>query len=330
MLTSTYAAGNAEEREQAGILRCVNKPVRQSELYEVVRDALKAVPASTNPESGVLATPASGDSNQLHGRVLLAEDDLVNQEVAKAILASLGLVVDVAVNGEEALKLFEREAYDVVLMDGQMPVMDGYRATAAIRAREAGGVKRLPIIALTANAMDGDRQQCLAAGMDDYLAKPYSKSQLRQVLSRWLRQGTSTADVAIPALSAMPERVKEIESLGAINTNVLSQLRELDPAGGMGLARKILQAYLNGSIDSMAQIERALAENDAETLRRAAHSLKSSSANVGAERLSAMFKWMEGLGKEGKMGEVSTAFDATRREYAQVLVEIRALLAEAP
>lgn len=184
MLTSTCAAGSAEERERAGILRYVNKPVRQSELREVLVQALSIAPSSA-PAATARATP-TGD---LRGRVLLAEDNPVNQALAHAMLKRLGLTVAVANDGKEALALAAAQPFDLVLMDCQMPVMDGYQATARLREREAGRAEHLPVVALTANVMEDDRNLCLAVGMDDYLAKPYTAAQLEQTLRRWLPAG---------------------------------------------------------------------------------------------------------------------------------------------
>ena len=329
MLTSTYMVGNSQEREQAGILRCVSKPIRQSELYEVICWSLKEGQSLVNStesheETGVMAmvTPKF----VLRGTVLLAEDNRVNQEVAKAMLVKLGLTVDIANNGEEALALIEKQSYDVVLIDCQMPVMDGYQATAAIREREAGNTKRLPIVALTANTMEGDRDQCLAAGMDDYLSKPYSKKQLQQVLGRWLQPETvgrvAPSEVTVVDTPATANRAV------AINVKFMDQLRELDPSGGLGLARQIMQVYLDSTGNTVCQVEQAIATGNSEALCRAVHSLKSSSANVGAETLSGLFRQLEGLGREGKLDEASAIFGVARLEYDQAVNEIRALLVE--
>ena len=329
MLTSTYAAGDAQEREQAGILRCVSKPIRQADLYKVVCGALGPGHASSPDKGGGMAPVAIVDTTaRWQGRVLLAEDNPVNQVLAKAILTSLGLTVDVANNGAQALALVAKNAYDVVFMDCQMPVMDGYQATAAIRARQAEGVKRVPIVALTANAMEGDRAQCLAAGMDDYLAKPYSKNQLQQVLMRWLPPEAGIAEPANPSETDSAKPHPEPLRSAAINIKFLDQLRELDPVGGMGLARRILKIYLDNSGALMAQIEQAIDVGDGESLRRAAHSLKSSSANVGAETLSGCFKQLESLGRDGQLVKASTDFAETRREYEQAVIEINTLLME--
>lgn len=339
MLTSTYMPGNAEERAQAGILRCVNKPIRQSELREVITWALtadvatKVVTGAAGASGNSSATAPANQAGNLHGRVLLAEDNPVNQEVAKAMLGSLGLELEIANNGEEALALVAKQDFDIVLMDCHMPVMDGYQATAALREHEAAGARRLPVVALTANAMDGDRNQCLAAGMDDYLSKPYTKKQLQQMLSRWLQaapaemektgatspQAAAVADTSATASPAEP----------AIDMKVLDQYREFDPSGGLSLAHQIMQVYRDSSGETVQQVGRAIAEGDAETMRRSAHTLKSSSANVGAMALSALFKQLEILGKEARLDEAAPLFDAAQQEYGRVLAEINKLLEKA-
>ena len=333
MLTSTYMSGNAEERTQAGILRCVNKPIRQSELREVITWALTADVAAKVVTGAASATAPASQAGNLHGRVLLAEDNPVNQEVAKAMLGSLGLELEIANNGEEALALAAKQDFDIILMDCHMPVMDGYQATAALREREAAGARRLPVVALTANAMDGDRNQCLAAGMDDYLSKPYTKKQLQQILSRWLQAapaetekpgGASPQTAAVAATSATTSPVEP-----AIDMKVLDQYREFDPSGGLSLAHQIMQVYRDSSGETVQQVERAIAEGDAETMRRSAHTLKSSSANVGAMALSSLFKQLEMLGKEARLDEAAPLFDAARQEYGRVLAEINKLLEKA-
>lgn len=327
MLTSIYMAGNTREREQAGILRCISKPIRQSELYEVVCWSLTAGQPEVNSvksheKTVAMATPTPF----LRGTVLLAEDNRVNQEVAKAMLVKLGLTVDIATNGEEVLALIEKRSYDVILMDCQMPVMDGYQATVAIRERQTGNAKRLPIVALTANTMESDRDQCLAAGMDDYLAKPYSKKQLRQVLGHWLQ--LETVNLIVPSEVTVRDTPAAANRAAAINLKFMDQLREMDLSGGLGLARQIMQVYLDSTGNMVDQVEQAITTGDSESLRRAAHSLKSSSANVGAETLSSLFKQLEGLGREGKLDEASAVFGVTRQEYDQAVNEIHALLVE--
>ncbi len=329
MLTSAYVAGDAQERERAGILRCVSKPIRQAELYDIVTRALMTGRGGMPAAPAAAGRLAPAPRKHLRGRVLLAEDNLVNQEVAKAMLADLGLRVEIANHGEEVLAMVATRDFDVVLMDCQMPVMDGYQATAALRQREVAGSRRLPVIALTANAMEGDRKQCLAAGMNDYLAKPYTRAQLEQVLSRWLAPDTRTDDTTPPVVSALPDAPVAVGQPAAIDSRILDQLRELDPSGGLGFAQHILQIYLDTSGDSVKEVEHAISAGDAEALRRTAHSLKSSSANVGATTLSGLFKQLEGLGREANLAGASALLDAMRQEYSRTTNEISALLTEA-
>jgi len=245
---------------------------------------------------------------------------------------------------------------DVILMDCQMPDIDGYEATRRIRAwearRESRGhaPRRIPIIALTANAMRGSREVCLAAGMDDFISKPFNRPALQAILKHWMgairshepaesdacqvldrrllpegdQANTDTGPAPAPAVkpeTPVPARTARI------NMKLLDQLRELDPSGRNGLVQRILQVYLDSTGKLVSQAEQAIAAGDAETLRFAAHSLKSSSANVGAETLSGLFKQLEVMGKGSKFELANTLFDTARREYEQVGNEIRALLA---
>jgi two-component system sensor histidine kinase/response regulator len=325
MLTSTYAAGNGEERAERGILRCVNKPIRQSELFDVIRSVISATVEAPAPDRIAAAeTPPALKSGQ-GVNVLLAEDNSVNQLVAKAMLAKLGLRVEIAANGEEALAMLAAKNYDLVLMDCQMPIMDGYQATAAIRRSQADSPQRLPVIAMTANAMEGDREKCLKAGMDDYLSKPYTLAQLETMLARWLTPATHDPSAANNLATADAAAAEESER--ALNMQFLQQFQELDPSGG--LIKKIMQIFLDTAGDALRQIEQAVAAGDADGLRRGAHTLKSSSANVGAERLSRVFRQLEALGKEGRLEEATALLGEMRQAYEHAAREIRALLAQA-
>lgn len=326
MLTSAANPGDTLERERAGILRCVNKPIRQSELHEVVRDVLMGQPVSAEPAA---EHREAGPDPRPQGRILLAEDNAVNQALATAMLENLGLTADIASDGVEALMLAEKQDYDLVLMDCQMPLMDGYEATACLREREQGTGKRLPIVALTANAMEGDRKKCIAAGMDDYLTKPYSLEQLETVLRRWLApvaQAVANPMRAPEMRAAVTAESAAAEHPAAINTAFLVQMRKLDPDGGMGLVRKILQAYLESSASLQERLEAALAAGDAETLWRCAHTLKSSSANVGAEVLSVLYKELEACGRGLRLDEARQLAARVSHEYARAIREMRALL----
>jgi CheY-like chemotaxis protein len=330
MLTSAIAECSAGEREQAGIGHCVSKPVRQSELLKIIGHVLSdnraAIPAQEAPAAAVPGrqAPAVSGPLALTGTVLLAEDNPVNQEVARTFLTRLGLRVDIAGNGAEVLALTEARRYDLILMDCQMPVMDGYQATAAIRQRQADASRRLPIIALTANAMEGERCKCLAAGMDDYLSKPYSRAQLETTLARWLVPDTIVPMAESPATAGAPRQGRD----PALNMSFLDQFRELDPVGGLGLIKEIMGVYLDNSLALLRQVEQGVIAGDADALRRAAHSLKSSSANVGAEKLSKLFLELEVLGRDGQLTAAKPLLDETRRAYAAATAEMRQLMRE--
>jgi two-component system sensor histidine kinase/response regulator len=200
--------------------------------------------------------------------------------------------------------------------------MDGYQATAAIRQHQMNRPHRLPIIALTANAMEGDRDKCLAAGMDDYLSKPYTLTQLRAVLSSWLRPVADDSDAGSEQVPAANGPSKGGER--AINPQYLEQFRAIDPSGG--LIKEVMQIFLDTAEGMQHNIEQAVAGGDAEGLRQNAHSLKSSAANVGAETLSGVFRQLEALGREGNLREAEPLLGEMRLAYQHAVREILAML----
>jgi PAS domain S-box-containing protein len=190
LLTSLGRRGDAKAAQEAGIAAYLTKPIRQSQLYEclslVLVNSLPAVSGAVHPPAPLITRHSLSEAQaQLRRRILVAEDNPINQKVAVKMIEKLGCRVDVAGNGREAVEALERIPYALVFMDCHMPVMDGFQATNAIRRREDGG-RRTPIIAMTANAMQEDRQRCLEAGMDDFLSKPVTSKSLAAVLNRWL------------------------------------------------------------------------------------------------------------------------------------------------
>ena len=205
LLTSMTASNVALTAREAGFAAHLNKPLRREELYRMIT----RVVGVAAPVSDTGHQPAQEAESGASGQVLLVEDNLVNQDIGAAMLCALGLNADVANNGIEAVAMFGRKRYDLILMDCQMPEMDGFAATAEIRAREAvAGAPRIPVIALTANAMQGDRERCLDAGMDDYLAKPFSKPQLAAMVAGWIKQAPNTTPA--PAAAMPTDRVLAI------------------------------------------------------------------------------------------------------------------------
>lgn len=323
MLTSTYSNASQLERQNVGILRCANKPVRQRELLEIILDVLQRSDKSANPElSARQATPLIPVKNLVQGYVLLAEDNIVNQEVAKAMLAKLGFKVDIANDGQQALDFISKQRYDIVLMDCQMPVMDGFEATAEIRKRYGNAIT---IVALTANATEDDRNHCVKAGMDDFLSKPYTLNQLNQILTKWQTINESH-QVIMMTESEIPKENTVTPQLPLLNPILLDQIRSLDPAHGNELVNKILRAFLESAEGYIQLLHRAFNDNDVETIRKTAHTLKSSSANIGAESLSNVFKQIEACGRSGELTLVESLRSEMLPLYHQVIIEVKAIL----
>ncbi len=269
------------------------KPVR--------REALRRLLEQLFPGSLPARTEATGADSFPGTRILLVEDNAVNQMVATGMLQGAGCRVEVAGNGREALDRLGRNRYDLVLMDCQMPEMDGYAATEAWRAQEAASGGHQIIVALTANAMEGDRERCVAAGMDDYLAKPFRREQMLALLRRHLRD-----DDAAPA----PPRPEPVADAGEVfDPAPLESLRQVERGGAAGLVVKVIETWIESSRQLLAQLHESLAAGDVRTLHRAAHTLKSSSANVGAMRLSLLAKTLEADADAGRTSDAAALIE---------------------
>ena len=289
-----------DQAVEAGVEFFLSRPVRQSSLHDCLLQALKVKIAS-----GTAQQPR-GKHAQLDARVLLVEDNPVNQELAQHMLEHLGCTCVIARHGREALVAVEADAFDAVLMDCQMPEMDGFEATAAIRLREAqqGADRRLPIVALTAGAVEGDRDKCLAAGMDDYLSKPFSLEQLERTLRRWLP--------AVPEMEAGEPHV---------DAHVIESMLVLG-GGGRELLKKLVDIYLEDAPQRLAAIRGGMARADAASVARAAHAFKSSSANLGASALAELCKRLERHCRAGDTGGAEPLVAAIENEYGYVAADL--------
>jgi len=274
-------------------------------------------------------SPTDALPRRLRGRVLIAEDNESNLIVARVQLERLGLEVIAAGDGRQALDILASEAVDLVLMDCQMPELDGFAATAALREREAGSDTHLPVIAVTANAMKGDRERCTAAGMDDYLAKPYTGEELLTVLARWLPAERRKASPA-PAQPPLGAATVAEPASAPLDLAAFDNIRALAPSGGDDLVRQVVVAYLKAAEREWARFEQGLADGDAALVGNAAHALKSSSFNVGANGFAALCKDIEQLGREGRMRQLLARVDALRAEWRRVDAALQALLAGLP
>ncbi len=274
-----------KQAETAGFAGILIKPISPSMLFDTVVRLLGVESDHASPERPM--QPASvADFGQLHGaRVLLVEDNELNQEVARGLLAEAQLSIDIAENGKVAVHKVKSQDYDVVLMDMQMPVMDGIDATRAIRADSR--FQALPIIAMTANAMASDREKCLDAGMNDHVAKPIDPDELFGALGRWVKRRSGlNGDVreanGAPA-SAAPKAFDEAPEIPGIDTQ--SALRR--SGGNRKRYEALLRMFVERQRRSVDEIRAALAAGDVPTAERVAHTLKGASANLGAAELSA-------------------------------------------
>ncbi|MEQ1651243.1 MAG: response regulator, partial [Hyphomicrobium sp.] len=265
MLSSGAAPDQSREAEQLGFHAFLMKPILRRDLVSVMLRAMSVPPAAVQQREQVDKKP-----QKARARVLLAEDNPVNLEVAKQYLVELGCRVTVAENGQEAIAAFSSSPFDLILMDCQMPVLDGLSATAKIREMEVEfGRARTPIVAVTANAYEDDRRACIDAGMDGYLSKPFSPEQLSDIILKW-----------VPASEAGAEHVTEILP-DALDAEFTGMLRGSRPQFFM----RILELFAAFAPGAMEEMRRGNAAKDGEAIVRAAHSLKSSSANIGANRL---------------------------------------------
>ncbi|HET6604109.1 MAG TPA: ATP-binding protein [Xanthomonadaceae bacterium] len=333
---------------------------RVASLFET-----EAGPRSGAPEPAPLP-PARVPTPSLGGRILLVEDNPVNRQVAQRLVTLTGLQIAVAANGREALELMAARSFDAVLMDCQMPVMDGYTATRMQRQREVEeGLARLPIIAMTANAMIGDREKCLQAGMDDYLSKPLNRAQMEDTLRRWLPAAPVPAALSAEALQALaaatatdsaadpaqapvrsgrPGPVPPLPAAGgdalapqvaaavevpaargpAIDRDIVEDLREVMGAEFESLVR----VFLEDAPHALATLEAAAVVGDVEGLVGPSHSLKSTSANLGAMRLSDLARHIEHGARRKELPQPQPAVTALAHEFQRVALELRGIIGE--
>ena len=301
MLTSASGSGEGERCRRLGVGALLTKPVRQSELRNAILRALGNTSAGAAPAR---PSPAISPSTRSLD-VLVGEDHPVNQRLAVKLLEKLGHRATVANNGLEVLSLVGGRAYDVVLMDVQMPELNGFEATAAIRAREKETGGHIPIIAVTAHAMKGDRERCLDAGMDGYISKPIAITELRTALD-----GIAGG---IPAPDRLPKEP------GLTSNAVLDREAALDRAGGdLPLLRELAGLFRETSPALMSEIRLAIEREDAGALRTAAHTLKGSIANFSARRAADAAADLEAAGAQNTLERAAALRDVLERELTRL------------
>jgi PAS domain S-box-containing protein len=306
MLAPTGRPGGVERCREAGISAALLKPIKQSELLNLILDELAAAGITSSRPARPAAERTERPQAVRPLRVLLAEDSTVNQRLATRILEKQGHAVTVAVNGREAVTALERGQFDLVLMDVQMPEMDGLEATVQIRAAEQGTGRHVPIIALTAHAMKGDRERCLAAGMDGYVAKPIQAGELLATIGEVLRALGRLETVGEEIVNPAAPAAEPGEPAGSGDFDREEALGRV--GGEADLLRELAEMFLAESPGWMAAIAAALAAGDADAVRRKAHTLKGSVGTFGARRAREAALQMEEIGGTGDLTRAGPAW----------------------
>ncbi len=335
MLSSVASLADTGGWMMAGIDGYLSKPVRQDELYSTLTRVLGIEQQlAGNSDSD----QPSSDEAAFNGHILVAEDNSVNSELAAHLLANLGCTYVIAESGQDALDaLFNspldalQRPYDLILMDCQMPVLDGYQATRQIRQHEfqQGLGAHIPVIALTANSMPGDRERCLQAGMDDYLSKPFKLEQLSGMLQKWLPLIRETSRSEMAMLS--PQHDEPAASSQSVNSAHIDQasllkIKSLQRAGAPNILHKLINLYLDNSPTMIEQIETAISSGDFSLLRSAAHSLKSCSLSLGAVQLGEQCRELESMSQTNSLDGLIARLQVIQFEYEQVCRALEAQL----
>jgi CheY-like chemotaxis protein len=308
VMTALDRQDDAESLRAFGLDAYLTKPVKQSPLFDCLVNviATKTGISTMQPDLATLPLPKKVEVRPEQDlRILIVEDNIVNQNVALHLLLKLGYKADAAENGRIALEALRRTSYDVVFMDCQMPELDGYETTRELRRIE-GAVRHTWIVAMTAHSLEGDRAKCLAAGMDDYLSKPVKTEDVHGALSRFR------------GIREIEKEVRENNGTPAIDLGLLIGFRDLDGDGGDGILGKLIDLFIDNSPQVLAEARSALAAAATPQLARAAHTLKGSCANFGAERMRGACARLEQLAKQGKIEGAAELLAEVEREFNYV------------
>jgi two-component system sensor histidine kinase/response regulator len=311
MITSYGKRGDAKRLESLGFSGYLTKPVKQSQLYDCLATVLGAAdPSARTPEAALVTRHTINEARRRGIRILLAEDNATNQQVALKLLEKLGFRADAVADGRQAIEALETGFYDIVLMDVQMPLMDGFEATRAIRS---GATKapdpRIPIIAMTAHAMKGDRERCLEAGMDDYISKPIAPQALAEALEKWaapVPERSSAAAAPAGKAAGPPSAVLPIFDRPALLARLM---------GDEELVKEIIAGFLSDMPLQISALRGSIDDADAGAAGSRAHAIKGAAANVGGLALSAAAGDMEKLGQAGRLREAAELLPELERRF---------------
>jgi PAS domain S-box-containing protein len=315
LMTSYGARGDARNMQEAGFAAYLVKPTRQSDLFDCLSTVLAGADVAQPPRP-IVTRHAIRELRRGAVRILLAEDNITNQQVALGILKKLGLRADAVANGAEAIRSLESLHYDLVLMDVQMPEMDGLEAARHIRDPQSAVQQHgIPIIAMTAHALQGDREDCLEAGMDDYVTKPVSPQALAEALERWLPREDSARPAHAPTgpEAASPAVAGDPEAPVFDRAGMLARLM-----GDEELARTVVDGFLEDVPRQIEALRNYLGAGDAQGAFRQAHTIKGASANVGGEALRATALEMEKAGRAGDLEAVTVRLPELESQFARL------------
>jgi CheY-like chemotaxis protein/HPt (histidine-containing phosphotransfer) domain-containing protein len=299
MLSSGGQSGDVARCRELGVAMYLTKPVKQLDLWRALMAALGKPAGSTAARAAPAARPKAARCL----RILLAEDNPFNQKLAVRILENRGHTVVVTANGREALDVLQRQPFDLVLMDVQMPEMDGLEATARIRAREKQSGEHVPIIAMTAYAMKGDRERCLDAGMDGYVSKPVRQKELFEAI-----------EGAVPSAGPDPSPERTPPALAFLDwKEALSHV-----GGDRQLLRELVDLFLEHCPRWLADVRRAATQGDGPKLKAAAHAIKGSLGSLAAGDAYEAALRLETMGREGKLEDAEEACQALEDEISRI------------
>ena len=297
LMPSFGQRGHAQTAKENGINGYLVKPVRQSDLFDCINSLMADEERLTAPELN--SAPRQLITRHVlkekrRNLILIAEDNLVNQKVARMQLTQLGYQTEIVANGLEAVEAVKHRPYSLILMDCQMPEMDGYTATAEIRRGEEK-TDRIPIIAMTANAMQGEREKCLAAGMDDYISKPVKIGQLASILDHWLKTNGNNQSKNQPdfADATKAAEIAETSETVSLDDSVLDNFRALQMPDTPDLVTDLIDLFIEDSERRIKILKTAVSRNDTAKIKEQAHTFKGSGGNIGALKLAKLGKLVE-------------------------------------
>jgi two-component system sensor histidine kinase/response regulator len=314
ILTSLGERGDASRLEALGCAGYLLKPIKQSQLFDTIITILSRQSSTTgNKPSGIVTRHTLVEEKRRRIRLLLAEDNPMNQKLAIALLKRAGYLVDAVENGQMVMDALKCKSYDLILMDVQMPEMDGMKTTQAIRESQ-GKKKHTPIIAMTAHAMKGDRERCLQAGMDDYISKPIEPQELMQAIKKWT---TSSPPKATTGQKASKEKSPDQDAAFYAE----EAIARFD--GDEEFFKEMLWEFLKYAPEQMQNLYQAIDKGQNKEVERIAHGIKGAAANLGAKGIAEVCLKLELLGRTGDFAEAAIMLDNLKSEFKQLQEHVR-------